>query len=53
MFFEDTTLELVSKPSIRLKVKAARCIQAQEYTEYFEDWMHLANPASAGRLGLR
>ena len=30
-------LEVVSKPSIGLKVKAGRGVQPQEYIEYFED----------------
>jgi len=30
-------LEVVSKPSIGLKVKAGRGVQSQEYMEYFED----------------
>jgi hypothetical protein len=32
-----TLIEVVSKSSIRPKIKAARCVQPQEYIKYFED----------------
>jgi hypothetical protein len=34
---------VVSKPSIGLKVKADWDSQAQEYQEYFEDWVSQSN----------
>jgi hypothetical protein len=36
-------LDVVSRPSIRLKVKADRGGQPQEYREYFEDWTSRSN----------
>ena len=38
-------IEVVSKPSIGLKVKADWAGQPQEYREYFEDWMSQSNTA--------
>jgi len=37
------SLEVVSKPSIGLKVKADWDGQPQEYREYFEDWVFQSN----------
>jgi hypothetical protein len=35
--------EVVSKPSIRIEVKAERGGQPQKYMEYFEDWTPRSN----------
>jgi hypothetical protein len=36
-------LEAISKPFIRLNVKAGRGGQPQQYTSYFEDWTPCPN----------
>ena len=45
------SLEVVSKPSIGLKVKADWDGQPQEYREYFEDWMSQSNTETVPERG--